>query len=228
MGLGPAVTGAPAPVCWHCSGHLPHHTLEPELSFPNPAGGWAQTIRRRAWGGASPVGRTDPLPVALPQSPRPASYTESPQDCGRRPWDAARGRWEEPARRPGSAAWRGASLRRARGGPGWGPGRGPGREFWVWVQGGGPGQVEGRNTGSVEPGRAAQDESSILRSLSTSIASAGSRASERERVGLPGLRLTGRSGWRKVCRWRGLTCCLRRQAAAGAENRCPAGPAPNE
>lgn len=44
------------------------------------------------------------------------------------------------------------------------PGRGPGREFWALVQR--RGGFQGRSPGSVEPGRAAQDEGGILASLS--------------------------------------------------------------
>lgn len=119
------------------------------------------------------------MPVSLSQCPCTARSTkpEAPQDCGRRPWDAARGRWEEPASQPGSAAWRGASLRRVRGGPGWGPRKGSraGSREKVLDLGPkqGPGRVPGSERGSVDPGRAAQDEGGILASLRASIASAG-------------------------------------------------------
>lgn len=108
------------------------------------------------------------------------------------------------------------------------PGEGPGPGSKDRAQGG----LQGRGPGSVEPGRATQDEGGILASLRASIASAGpgpsKRASERGRVDSGGLRLTGRSGWRTGCRCRGLTSSLLRRRTAGAENRCLAGPAPNE
>lgn len=165
-------------MCSQCTGHVPHHPLEPKLSFPNPAGlGSDYKARSPGWGKPCRTHkRTEDRPLCqLPSArvPCPDSYIKSPQNCGRRPWDAARGRWEEPARRPGSAAWRGASLRRA---PGMGVlsrvgsrkgilggvlGENPGPESSGGVQGG----FQGLDPGSVEPGRAAPDEGSILVSL---------------------------------------------------------------
>lgn len=159
MGLGLLSREAPTHTCCHRRA-----SSRVILSGPRRRLG-SGNRRRRAPGGASTVGRrTDPFPVTPSHCPRPASQTEPPQDCGRRPWDAARGRWEEPARRPGCCSMAWSILEKGtRGVHGWGQEKGsrtgPWRQSWARVQKTGvQGGSQGRGPGSVEPGRAAQDE----------------------------------------------------------------------
>lgn len=197
--------------------------------YKAPSPGWGKPYRTHK---KAADRKTDPLPVALSQCPCPdflhlvsSELRPPPLGCSQRPvggvGTAARfcstagsipeegsGRWE----------WVQGAVRVQNSGP----------EFSEGVQGG----FQGPDPGSVELGRAAQDEGSILVSLDASSASASSGASEREGSAWPaGLRLTGRSGWRPACLWWGRTSWLRQRgaaAAAGSENRCPAGRAPNE